>query len=324
MTSFSEKDKVLGRDTRILANQGSVFEGDLGMKPIIRYALLLTAAAISAGGIAWAIFGKADRASSDVRVADTYASPVSVRATRGSGGRFFAQYDLDHDGRITRDEFHKGLSGQFVQSTNGAQMMNQAQYIAYRMAGLRQRSDQSFRRDDWNGDGKLSLDEYMAPERARFESADRDGTGSIHCSNRSSAADDAPDGTSRSSQFGSRSGGSRTAICRYNDLNRDGVVTRAEFDQAMQQEFASAAKGGALNADQFYAIMATHVHDSATRTFARLDANQDGKLDLAEFSASELRYFMRLDRNSDGVVTRDEPGTGRRTASNGRRNPGGN
>lgn len=294
------------------------------MKPIIRYALLLSAVVIATGGIAWAIFGKTKQAPGDVRVADTYTAPAPVHATRGTGGRFFAQYDLDHDGRITRDEFNKGLSSQFAQNTNGAQTMTQAQYMAYRMAGLRQRSDQSFRRDDWNGDGKLFLDEYMAPERSRFESADRDGTGSIRCSSRSSAADDASDGTSRSSGFGTRSSGSRAAICRYNDLNHDGVVTRAEFDQAMQQEFASAAKGGALNADQFYAIMAAHVHDSATRTFARLDANQDGKLDLAEFSASELRYFTRLDRNGDGVVTRDELGTGRRTASNDHRNLGGN
>ena len=295
------------------------------MKPIIRYALLLSAVVIATGGIAWAIFGKTDRTPVDVRSADTYTPPpVSVRATRGSGSRFFTQYDLDHDGRITRDEFNKGLSGQFAQSTNGAQTMTQAQYTAYRMAGLRQRSDQSFRRDDWNGDGKLSVDEYMAPERARFESADRDGTGSIRCTSRSNAADDASDGSGRSSEFGGRSGGNRAAICRYDDLNHDGVVTRAEFDQAMQQEFASAAKGGALNADQFYAIMASHIHDSAIRTFARLDVNQDGKLDLAEFSASELRYFTRLDRNSDGMVTRDELGAGRRTASNDHRNPGGN
>lgn len=292
------------------------------MKPIIRYALLMSAVVIATGGIAWAIFGKTGQApaTNDVRIADTY-TPPSVRATRGSGGRFFVQYDLDHDGKITREEFNKGLSDQFSQNTNGAQTMTQAQYIAYRTTGLRQRADQSFRRDDWNGDGKLSLDEYMAPERARFESADRDGTGSIRCTGRT--LDDATASNGRSAAFGGRSGGSRAVICRYNDLNHDGVVTRAEFDQAMQQEFAS-AKVGALNADQFYAIMASHVHDSATRTFARLDANQDGKLDLTEFSASELRYFARLDRNSDGMVTRDETGTGRRTASNNRRNPGGN
>lgn len=296
------------------------------MKPIVRYALLLSAVVVATGGIAWALLGKTDRAAApaDVRSADNYAPPVSIRASRGSGGRFFAQYDLDHDGRITRDEFNKGLSAQFSQSANGAQTMIQAQYIAYRMAGLRQRADQSFRRDDWNGDGKLSLDEYMAPEHARFESADRDGAGSIRCTGRGSAADDASDGTSRTAGFGGRSGGSRAAICRYDDLNHDGVVSRAEFDQAMHQEFASAAKGGVLNADQFYAIMASHIHDSAVRTFARLDANQDGKLDLAEFSTSELRYFTRLDRNSDGIVTRDEMGSGRRTASNDRRNPGGN
>ena len=293
------------------------------MKPIVRYALLLSAVVLVAGGIAWAMLGKTDQAtvSADVHPASNYVAMAGTRAVRGSGGKLFAQYDLDQDGRITRDEFSRGLSSQFAQNAAGAQTMTQAQYLAYRMTGLRQRADQSFRRDDWNGDGKLSLDEYLAPERARFESADRDGTGSIRCTSR--ALDDSSDTNGRAADFGGRSGGARAAICRYEDLNHDGVVTRTEFDQAMQQEFASAAKGGALNADQFYAITASHVHESATRTFARLDANQDGKLDLAEFSASELRYFGRLDRNGDGVVTHDEIGAGRRTASGNSRNPRG-
>ena len=293
------------------------------MKPIVRYALLSSAVVLVAGAIAWTMFGMSGRAPAAgvAQASDNYVAAAATRPARGSGGRFFAQYDLDHDGRITRDEFGKGLSGQFSQNAAGAQTMTETQYVAYRMADLRQRADQSFRRDDWNGDGKLSLDEYLAPERARFESADRDGTGSIRCTSR--ALDDSSGANGRAADFGSRSGGARAAICRYEDLNHDGVVTRAEFDQAMQQEFASAAKGGVLNADQFYAIMASHVHESATRTFARLDANQDGKLDLAEFSTSELRYFRRLDRNGDGVVTHDEIGAGRRTASSYSRNPRG-
>ena len=38
-------------------------------------------------------------------------------------------------------------------------------------------------------------------------------------------------------------------------------------------------------------------------SFTRLDADKDGSVSLAEFTANSDRMFARLDRNSDGVVT---------------------
>jgi hypothetical protein len=152
----------------------------------------------------------------------------------------------------------------------------------------------------------------------RFEAADSDGTGTIVCGSRGRSE------SRQSSGYGDRSysgrssgGGGRGAICKADDLDHDGQVTRAEFDTATAQEFAAAAKGGALLPEQFYGIVSSHVRDSAVKTFARLDRNKDGKLDRDEFAASELRYFARLDRNNDGTVTRDET-TSRRYAGNGK------
>jgi hypothetical protein len=179
-----------------------------------------------------------------------------------------------------------------------------------------------FHRYDWSGDGKLSLEEYAAPERVRFEAADSDGTGTILCGSRSrSTPRQSNSYGERGYSVGRSSGGGRGAICKADDLNHDGQVTRAEFDTATAQEFSAAAKGGALSADQFYAIVAGHVRDSAVKTFARLDRNHDCKLDRDEFAASELRYFARLDRNNDGVITRDETTT-RRYGDTGTEKPG--
>ena len=40
--------------------------------------------------------------------------------------------------------------------------------------------------------------------------------------------------------------------------------------------------------------------------FERVDANKDGKIDKAEFTADAEAFFKRLDSNSDGMLTSDE------------------
>ncbi|HEY8948900.1 MAG TPA: EF-hand domain-containing protein [Rhizomicrobium sp.] len=280
------------------------------MKPIVRYALLLSAVVIAGGGVAAA---QMDR------------TPAPPRAYSGNGGNFghargaakFFQYDLNHDGKVTRDELNRALAQQFAQSAGSAPAIGQVQFIAFRMKDLRAHTDQMFHRADWNGDGRLSLEEYMTPERVRFEYADRDGTGVIACGFRPNV-----NAKGRGHSRGHGGGRGRGGFCKSADLNHDGQVTRGEFDKAMQQEFVAAAKGGSLNAEAYFGIISAHVRDSSTKMFARLDKNHDGKIDRGEFAESQTRYFAKLDRNNDGVVTRDEFYAGRRTASAYSRKPG--
>jgi Ca2+-binding EF-hand superfamily protein len=112
-----------------------------------------------------------------------------------------------------------------------------------------------------------------------------------------------------------RRGGSRGAggFCSRDDLNHDGKVTRAELDQALHQQFAAAAKGGAMNRDQFTGMQSTRAQQTSGRTFRRLDQDHDGKLTFAEFSVTPQRTFERMDKNGDGVITRDEMQSSRRT-----------
>ena len=215
-------------------------------------------------------------------------------------GRLLAAFDLNRDGKITRDEMNKGLGQQFAHtSTNGG--MNLAQFTASRQADFRKRSDQTFHRVDWNGDGKLSLDEFVVQERVRFIAMDRKGSGVIFCSGRRTGA-----AKTEQKRKSSSRGSARAAFCNETDLNKDGRVTRAEFDKVTTQRFASAAKGGTLSADAYYNIVVTRFRQSTQGMFARLDSNHDGKLSLAEYGAPQMKMFARADKNRDGAVTADE------------------
>ena len=96
-------------------------------------------------------------------------------------------------------------------------------------------------------------------------------------------------------------------FCAENDLDGDGRVTHAEFDQATAKRF-SAATGGAktMSETQFQADALKRYQEMSGHMFDRLDANQDGKLSLAEYSAPDQKLFARLDKNHDGAITADE------------------
>jgi Ca2+-binding EF-hand superfamily protein len=225
--------------------------------------------------------------------------------------RFMEEFDLNHDGKVTHDEFNRTLAGHFAQLAGKAGTLTEEQFIGARLKDLRAKSDAMFRRLDWNGDGRLSLDEFLQPVRARFELADRDGTGQIDCaakqqaSHARPAAGDAEAGAGRRRAGGFRGRGN---LCAKNDLNMDGKLTRAELDKAVAVQF----KGPSLNPDQFYAITVARYRDLAGKMFERADSDHDGKLTLAEFAGREEKLFARLDKNNDGAVARDELSSSRR------------
>ena len=95
--------------------------------------------------------------------------------------KFFAEFDANKDGKVTHDEFNRTLAHEFAMATKGAPAMTLDQYAAMHLKDLRDQAAENFHRIDWNGDGKLTLDEYMASERDRFEQMDRNGSGVISC-----------------------------------------------------------------------------------------------------------------------------------------------
>lgn len=235
------------------------------------------------------------------------------------------EFDANHDGKITHAEFNSVLGSRFNLATHGAKQMSADQFLAMHQSDFAKHTAEMFHRADWNGDGRLTLEEFAAPQRAHFEMMDRSGTGVVLC-NPVQSANFQPGATTRGDK--GRFGGSRgfggfgrARFCSEADLSRDGRVTRAEFDTITAKQFTAATNGAAtMNLAQFTAEEAARYRDINAKMFKRLDTNGDGRLSLAEFAAPPEKMFDRLDRNRDGVITPDEmkPRFSRRGDSSGR------
>jgi Ca2+-binding EF-hand superfamily protein len=242
--------------------------------------------------------------------------------------RLLAEFDVNKDGKITKSEFNNLLGTRFAAATHRAKTMTPQQFASLHDGDFAKHTAEMFRRADWNGDGKLSFDEFVAPQRAHFQMMDRDGTGTVSCHPTGFDEPDGPpppdapppprgefrgrgdhngrDGHGRHGGFGGKGFG-RARFCGDNDTSRDGTVTRAEFDAMMQADF-KAASGGRLflTLAAFTADQAKDYRAMNDKMFARLDKDGDGKLVIAEFAAPMLKLFARLDRNGDGVITTEE------------------
>lgn len=86
------------------------------------------------------------------------------------------------------------------------------------------------------------------------------------------------------------------------DTNGDGVITRQEFMAASDARFArmDANEDGKLTADE------RQGRRGGGRMAAKLDANGDGAITLDEQRAQAARTFDRLDRNKDGKIDASE------------------
>jgi Ca2+-binding EF-hand superfamily protein len=232
--------------------------------------------------------------------------------------RLSAEFDLNHDGKITHTEYNTVIANRFGKAVHGAKGMNYQTFVSLHMPEFQKHTIEMFKRIDWKGDGKITLDEYAAPQRAHFEMLDRDGAGFVSCAAKASSAkvgagdpEDAGFGGGRARRGG---GGGRGAggfglghFCFVNDLNQDGKVTRAELDTAITKHFAAATKNkGVMTGAEFYADQLADFQDMNSRMFKRLDKDRDGLLTLQEYAAPEEKLFARLDKNGDGTISQDE------------------
>jgi Ca2+-binding EF-hand superfamily protein len=241
--------------------------------------------------------------------APTNMAGTKIRPQGSFADRFMAEFDLNHDGKVTRDEFNKVVAQHFKEASGGKPTMTVEQFTNAHMKDFRKYAGQMFHRIDWNGDGRLSLEEFAAPIRARFEAMDRDGTGTVHCFG--GYPDDAAARATKEQThtFARRRAGGfrgRGGLCEQYNAGHEGVLTRAALDKAIAAQFSSASKGGSMSFDQFYGLALQRYRAINARIFNRIDRDHSGALTEAEYAGSEMRFFKRLDRNNDGVITQDE------------------
>lgn len=97
-----------------------------------------------------------------------------------------------------------------------------------------------------------------------------------------------------------------TSRLRSWDRNRDGVITRSEW-QGTLQEFRSrdGNRDGVLSGDELRGVNDAADEWQQQDAFLALDRNRDGRVARAEWRGT-LASFRRADRNGDNVVTRGE------------------
>ncbi len=88
------------------------------------------------------------------------------------------------------------------------------------------------------------------------------------------------------------------------DIDKNGQLSQAEFNAPRPDRGEGEHRGGHRRGHHMggMAMMGGKGGD----WFARLDANKDGKVTLAEASAKSLEMFDKADTNKDGTVTPEE------------------
>ena len=89
-----------------------------------------------------------------------------------------------------------------------------------------------------------------------------------------------------------------SALFSRGDINKDGAITRAEFDAMASQMHAHMQQAGVRRG-------------GAGHMFGMADLNKDGKVSLSEAQSAALQHFDRADLNKDGKLTPDERKQGR-------------
>ena len=161
---------------------------------------------------------------------------------------------------------------------------------------------------DSNGDGRISLDEYLGAATARFQAIDAQNNGSIDAAE-----------IAASPAAAARIDRRAEAVVRRLDTAGNGYVTPDEFVVAAQDRFArlDANHDGRLTPDELAARHSGHAGASAAgnaprhaefarRRFDKLDANHDGSVTVDEYVAGAKALYSRFDARHDGKVTADD------------------
>lgn len=103
-------------------------------------------------------------------------------------------------------------------------------------------------------------------------------------------------------------GGPNAMLLKY--AGPDGSLTRAQMNAGLKADFDKfdTKHTGCLDSDQVAAINAARIADDQATASPLQDWNQDGCIDLREFSTAANSLFDQLDVNNDGTISAKEWG----------------
>lgn len=179
------------------------------------------------------------------------------------------------------------------------------------------RFEHALKKLDTDGDGRISLDEYLAGATARFKAVDTGNSGALSAEQLASSPrmqkhdlraadrlvrhlDTTHKGYVTADDFVAEA---QTRFAKL-DTQGTGKVTFAQFSAAPAGRFGrAAAMANGTDANAASGKRAAFRQKFAQAEFARLDANGDGVVTLAEFTAAAKNRFAALDTQGSGKLT---------------------
>jgi Ca2+-binding EF-hand superfamily protein len=92
---------------------------------------------------------------------------------------FFREFDLNHDGKVTKAEIEQVNAQRFKDASGGGSTVTLEQFIQAHMKEFREREEHRFKELDKNGDGKLTQAEFEGHHADMFDHMDRNKDGVI-------------------------------------------------------------------------------------------------------------------------------------------------
>ncbi len=96
------------------------------------------------------------------------------------------------------------------------------------------------------------------------------------------------------------------------DINGDGALTQVEIDESRAARFVEFDNSGdsRLSLVEFEGLWASYTREHMVDRFQDLDADGDGQVTAAEFSQPTNEIVARVDRNDDGKLDHRDKGYG--------------
>ena len=230
-------------------------------------------------------------------------SKHSQRGMRGDRGmqRAFERYDVNKDGVITQEEVEAVIVERFNSFAGENGVITLDDFRSAWVENSRNPMVRAFQRLDSDGDGTVTAEEFNASSDAMFNRLDRDGNGELTRpgrgeragANKDSAKPDQRGQRSMAKRSGSRHGGhgAQRLMDRF-DTDKDGKITRAEFDQVRTTLFgnADADNNQSVSLEEFATVWQEMNNEAIVRGFQRYDTNGDLSITLEEYTAGNIDF----------------------------------